>query len=146
MTMAQFRGLIVLAHDQPLAIGALGDRLSIGLPGASRLVERLVAEQLVERYEDPADRRRALVRLAPRGQAAIDEMQQGRRQTGGRLRRALARLPDGELARLREAMVALARAAAEAEAEAEPAAEAPAPAAPPAADLAPAAEPTLAAG
>ena len=118
MTMAQFRGLIVLSHDQPLAIGALGDRLSIGLPGASRLVERLVAEQLVERYEDPADRRRALVRLAPRGQAAIDEMQQGRRQTGGRLRRALARLPDGELARLREAMAALAEASREEAADA----------------------------
>jgi DNA-binding MarR family transcriptional regulator len=110
MTMAQFRGLFVLWHDQPLAIGALGDRLGIGLPGASRLVDRLVAERLVERYEDPADRRRALVRLAPRGLAALEEMQQGRRQMGGQLRRAIARLPDRQLAQLREAMAALAEA------------------------------------
>src|SRR5262245_53186007 len=105
LTMAQFRGLMVLAHEQPLAIGALGDRLGMGLPGASRLVERLVAERLVERYEDPADRRRALVRLAPRGQAGLEEMQQGRRSGGRRLRRALTRLSDAELGRLREAMV-----------------------------------------
>jgi DNA-binding MarR family transcriptional regulator len=113
MTMAQFRGLIVLSHEQPLAIGALGDRLGIALPGASRLVDRLVTERLVERYEDPGDRRRTLVRLAPRGQAALEEMQQGRRQGGGRLRRALARLPDAQLAQLREALAALAVAARE---------------------------------
>jgi DNA-binding MarR family transcriptional regulator len=109
LTMGQFRGLMMLAHEQPLAIGALGDRLGMGLPGASRLVDRLVAGRLVERYEDPLDRRRALVRLAPRAQVALEEMQQGRRQGGGRLRRALARLPDAQLAQLREAMTALAR-------------------------------------
>src|SRR5437867_5147775 len=113
MTMAQFRGLIVLSHEQPLAIGALADRLAIGLPGASRLVDRLVTERLVERYEDPGDRRRALVRLAPRGRAALEEMQQGRRQMGGRLRRALERLPAAQLIQLREAMAALAEAARE---------------------------------
>jgi DNA-binding MarR family transcriptional regulator len=113
LTMGQFRGLMVLGHDQPLAIGALGERLGMGLPGASRLVDRLVAERLVERDEDPADRRRALVRLAPRGQAALEEMQQGRRQGGRRLRRALARLPDAQLAQLREGMAALARASQE---------------------------------
>ena len=113
LTMAQFRGLMVLSHEQPLAIGALGDRLGMGLPGASRLVDRLVAERLVERDEDPADRRRALVRLAARGQAAFEEMQQGRRQGGGRLRRALARLPDARLAQLREAMAALVEASRE---------------------------------
>ena len=118
LTMGQFRGLMVLAHEQPLAIGALGDRLGMGLPGASRLVDRLVAERLVERYEDPADRRRALVRLAPRGQVALEELQQGRRQGGGRLRRALARLPDAQLAQLREAMAALARISHEEAAEA----------------------------
>src|SRR5262245_18690658 len=113
MTMAQLRGLIVLSQEQPLAIGALGDRLGIGLPGASRLVDRLVAERLVERCADPADRRRALVRLAPRGQAALEEMQQGRRQVGGRLRRALSRLPDAQLALLHSAMAALAEASRE---------------------------------
>src|SRR5258708_34240682 len=66
LTMAQFRGLVVLSHDQPLAIGVLGDRLGIGLPAASRLVDRLVADRLVERNEDPIDRRRSLVRLAER--------------------------------------------------------------------------------
>jgi DNA-binding MarR family transcriptional regulator len=118
LTMAQFRGLMVLAHEQPLAIGAVGDRLGMGLPGASRLVDRLVAERLVERYEDPADRRRALVRLAPRGQVALEEMQQGRRQGGGRLRRALARLSDVQLAQLREAMSALVTASREEAADA----------------------------
>jgi DNA-binding MarR family transcriptional regulator len=113
MTMAQFRGLMVLAHEQPLAIGALGDRLGIGLPGASRLVDRLVVDRLVERCEDPGDRRRALLRLAPRGRQALEEMQQGRRQGGHRLRLALGRLPDAQLAQLRQAMAALVEAARE---------------------------------
>jgi DNA-binding MarR family transcriptional regulator len=108
MTMAQLRALMVLSHEQPLAIGALAERLGTGLPAASRLVERLVADALVERYEDPTDRRRALVRLSTRGQSALDETQQGRRQGGHRLRSLLARLPADRLDSLRAVMADLA--------------------------------------
>ncbi|HEV8639263.1 MAG TPA: MarR family transcriptional regulator [Chloroflexota bacterium] len=110
-TIAQLRAVMVLAHDQPLAVGALGERLGITLSSASRLVDRLVQEGLAERWEDPVDRRRALVQLAPRGQDLIEQMQQGRQERRDRVRRRLRRLPDQKLAALREGLEALAAAA-----------------------------------
>lgn len=112
LTMAQLRALRVLSHEQPLAIGALGERLGVGLPAASRLVERLVGDGFAERYEDPADRRRALVRPTVRGQSAIEAMQEGRGEGQRRLLELLARLPEPKLAALREGLEALAAEAA----------------------------------
>ena len=122
-TMAQLKAMMVLAHHQPLAVGALGEQLGITLSSASRLADRLVQERLAERWEDPADRRRALIRLAPRGHDLIEQMQQGRQERRDRVRRLLRRLPDQKLAALREGLEALAAAASaeEAEAAAEPA-------------------------
>jgi DNA-binding MarR family transcriptional regulator len=108
LTMAQFRALLVLAHEAPLAIGVLGEKLGIGLPAASRIVDRMVTDGLVERSDDPADRRRALVRLAPQGQAAIDRIHQGRQSFQGRVRRLLLKLPDEDLAALKRVYQTLA--------------------------------------
>jgi len=109
-TMAQLRALMVLSHDPSLAVGELGDRLGITLSSASRLADRLVQEGLAERWEDPGDRRRALLRLAPRGHDLIEQMQQGRQERRDRLRRLLRQLPDQKLAALREGLEALAAA------------------------------------
>jgi len=65
---AQMRVLFFLANSQNTTVGKLSEALFIGLPAASRLVERLVKEDLVIRAEDPEDRRRTLVRLSPRGE------------------------------------------------------------------------------
>src|SRR5581483_1005330 len=100
----------------PLGIGALAERLSVGLPAASRMVDRMLQDQLVERWEDPSDRRRALVRLAERGRQVIEEIQEERRsalaQVQERLRKLLAQLPEEKLTRLRDGMEAVAQAAA----------------------------------
>jgi DNA-binding MarR family transcriptional regulator len=108
LTMAQFRALLVLAHEAPLAIGALGEKLGVGLPAASRIVDRMVTDGLVERSDDPADRRRALVRLAPQGQEAIDRIQQGRQSFQERVRRLLLKLPDEDLLDLKRVYQSLA--------------------------------------
>lgn len=109
LTMAQFRALLVLAHEAPLAIGALGEKLGIGLPAASRIVDRMVQDGLVDRSDDPTDRRRALVRLSPRGQQAIDRIHQGRQSIQGRMRGLLLKLPDEQLEQLKRIYEALAR-------------------------------------
>ncbi|HZQ98283.1 MAG TPA: MarR family transcriptional regulator [Chloroflexota bacterium] len=116
LTMGQLRALFVLAHEAPLGIGALAERLGVGLPAASRMVDRMLQDELVERWEDPSDRRRALVRLADRGRQVIEEIQEERRgaiaQVEERLRRLLAQLPEEKLTRLRDGMEAVAQAAA----------------------------------
>ncbi len=98
--MAQFRALMVLAKEQPLTIGALGDRLKVGLPAASRMVDRLVQDGLAERADDPTDRRRALVRLAALGQESVSQMHQGREHMRERLSRRLRQLDPTELEHL----------------------------------------------
>lgn len=112
LTMAQFRALLVLAHEAPLAIGELGEKLGVGLPAASRMVDRMVQDGLVERSDDPTDRRRALVRLGPRGHEAIDRFHRGRQSFHGRVRRLLLQLPEEDLEQLKriyERLAAVAR-------------------------------------
>ncbi len=67
LSIAQVKALIALACEEPLTVSQVGDLLGIGLPTASHLVERLVQAELAERSEDPADRRRTLVRLSQNG-------------------------------------------------------------------------------
>lgn len=117
LTMAQFRALIVLEREAPLAVGELGDRLGVGLPAASRLVERLVNDGLVERWDDPSDRRRALVHPAPRGLEAMAQMNQGREMMVQRMHSIVARLDRDELVHLHAGLTALAAAAAAARLE-----------------------------
>jgi DNA-binding MarR family transcriptional regulator len=70
--IAQMRVLFVLSHQpEAIAVGKIGEELHIGLPAASRLVERLIQEGLVTRSDDPMDRRRTLVGLSARGQVIM---------------------------------------------------------------------------
>src|SRR5207248_7448989 len=97
LTMAQFKAACALSIDEPTTIGALGQRLGIGLPAASHIVERLVRLRLADRYDDPHDRRRAFVRLTSEGEALVSQLRAGSQE---RLRARLARLDDGDLAEL----------------------------------------------
>jgi DNA-binding MarR family transcriptional regulator len=65
ISVAQLKVLLALATEGPATIGQVADALTISLPTASHLVERLVQAGLVERTEDPRDRRRAVTRLTP---------------------------------------------------------------------------------
>ena len=111
LTMTQLRVLMILTDREPMTIGALGEQLAVGDSAASRLVERLVSERLVERADDPADRRRALVRVAVLGRDVIDQVHRDRREMHDRLRHLLRQLPPRELAQLGEIMAMLADAA-----------------------------------
>lgn len=77
LSMAQMKALFVLGHDGEATIGTLADRLGVGLSAASHLVDRLVHLGVVERAEDPLDRRRTLARLAPTGEALVTRFRAG---------------------------------------------------------------------
>jgi len=108
LTMAQLKTLLTLADVRPATIGQVADALGVGLPNASHLVDRLVHAGLVERAEDPADRRRTLARLAPAGEELVVRLRQGSRD---QFRSWLALMDEADLAAFVTGLQALARVA-----------------------------------
>jgi DNA-binding MarR family transcriptional regulator len=80
ITLGQLRALFILFQTGPIPIGQVGARLGVGRPAASLLVDALVRQGLVERFEDPADRRRSLARLSPEAQRLITQQYLGGQQ------------------------------------------------------------------
>ncbi|TDD71617.1 MarR family transcriptional regulator [Jiangella aurantiaca] len=79
LSISQFRCLILLSrHTEALPINELADRLDLTLATAGRNVDRLVAHNLVERREDPHDRRVRLVSLSDTGRTIMTEIDEAR--------------------------------------------------------------------
>jgi DNA-binding MarR family transcriptional regulator len=74
LTLPQFKMLVVVSQVETSTIGCIAEQLGIGEPTASYLVDRLVQAGLVERSEDPADRRRAMIRLSAEGRTLLDKL------------------------------------------------------------------------
>ncbi len=106
LSMAQVRTLMVLSCEGQSTIGQLAETLRVSLPTASHLVDRLVHADLAERAEDPADRRRMLVRLTPRGEDLAGRLRQGNQKL---YRLWLSELSDDDLAALYQGLQALVR-------------------------------------
>ena len=60
-------------HQRP---GALVDELSLEGPSLVRIIDRLVAEGLITRREDPADRRAKILSLTEAGRERVGEIDQ----------------------------------------------------------------------
>ncbi|WP_219412562.1 MarR family winged helix-turn-helix transcriptional regulator [Pseudonocardia nigra] len=102
--MQQLRVLVLLAADGPLAQGDLAQALGVGLATVTGLVDRLVARGLVERREDPQDRRVRRAALSAEGTALIDRIQ----AAGQEQRRSLlARIDLDALRGLEQGLAAL---------------------------------------
>ena len=95
-------GFVLLAlRDRPRNIGEVGELLGVTKQAAAKVVASLVDEGLVERREDPGDRRAAVLGLTPDGrrfladaEAAYQAIEDGWAQVAGRrdvaaLRRAV---------------------------------------------------------
>ena len=67
----QLAALYVLADGSTTTVGELADALGRSPSATSRLVDGLVRRRLVERREEPEDRRQRSVRLTQRGQALL---------------------------------------------------------------------------
>ena len=107
VTVPQIKLLLLLTQAESLTVGQVGERMGVGQSAASHVVERLVQARLAERREDPADRRRAIVRLSRRGRAVSGNLLDGTEF----LRGWLAALTPPELAALSEGVGALLRVA-----------------------------------
>ncbi len=74
LTLPQLRTVFIIAHNKTSSVIQIARHLGIGEPTASHLVDKLVQAGLVDRSEDPIDRRRAIVRLSPAGEELIEKL------------------------------------------------------------------------
>lgn len=108
VTMPQAKVLYVVGAAGQLRMSELAGRLGASLSTVSGLVDRLVDQGLLERGDDPADRRHVLVSLSAAGTAFIDRF---RELNARQLEDLLAVLTEAELADVERALGHLDRAA-----------------------------------
>jgi DNA-binding MarR family transcriptional regulator len=72
LSMPQFGILMHLHYSNNCGISHLGEHMDISAPAASQLVDRLVQHGLVERTEDPHDRRAKQLALTAKGRELIE--------------------------------------------------------------------------
>jgi DNA-binding MarR family transcriptional regulator len=73
LTMQQLRLVTLLWTHGPLGGHELAQRLGVSMPTVSGIVDRLVERGMVERREDPTDRRVRLTALSSAGEAFVAE-------------------------------------------------------------------------
>ncbi|MDQ2846305.1 MAG: MarR family transcriptional regulator [Actinomycetota bacterium] len=78
--LTQVRALVIVASRGSVSLGELATAANIHLTRASRLCDRLVAKGLINRADDPADRRQLILTLTPTGGRVVDTVMKRRRQ------------------------------------------------------------------
>lgn len=104
LSVPQFRVLAYLGRVPGACLGEVAGHLGVTSPTASAMVERLVRRGLVERTQDPAERRRVVLRLTAAGTASLER---ARTRTRERLADVLATLSEGQRRCLQEGLRAL---------------------------------------
>ncbi|MFG2077067.1 MarR family winged helix-turn-helix transcriptional regulator [Nonomuraea maritima] len=74
LTMRQLKALVILSVHGSASGQDLAHDLGVGLGTVTGIVDRLVAQGLASRHEDPHDRRVRRVELTPAGTALIEEI------------------------------------------------------------------------
>jgi DNA-binding MarR family transcriptional regulator len=97
LTLRQGFALAAIADEGPQRLGALADRLGTTDATASRTVDALLALGLVERSEDPVDRRAVRIAASPAGRRLVA---QRRRHLTQLLERPLAGIAQTEQAHI----------------------------------------------
>jgi DNA-binding MarR family transcriptional regulator len=106
LTLQQLRAFALVFARGETPINKLADSLGIKPNVATGIIQRLVERGIVERYEDPADRRVRLVRVTGKGSALVDEMGKIVFAKG---RELLEKLTDEELRQLADVLAAMER-------------------------------------
>ena len=117
LTMTQVRVLFLLREDQGMTARALAESLSVTPSTLTRIMDRLVRSELVQREEDREDRRLVRHYLTPTALGMVSELERTGRERMGKV---LNRLSADQLDRLVEALRDFAAAAEEVEAEEAP--------------------------
>jgi DNA-binding MarR family transcriptional regulator len=100
ISMTHFHVLTLLRHHEAMPMGRLADILDASMSNATGIIDRMEERGLVERVRVPDDRRIVLVRPTQAGLDLVDEVELVKNEI---MIRALARLDDDQLTRLRAA-------------------------------------------
>jgi DNA-binding MarR family transcriptional regulator len=110
VTLPQLRVLVMVASRGPLNLAAVARGLGVHSSNATRVCDRLVVAGLLDRRDDPADRRNLQLDLTEEGRRLVDRMMDHRRAA---IMDALGRMPAVERAALVPVLRSFAAAAGE---------------------------------
>ena len=106
----QFRALVILASRGPMHSAALAEAMGVHPSNATRTCDRLVAAGLLDRRDNPTDRRHLQLTLTDKGQHLVDGVMQRRRAA---VQNILVQMPRADRHRLTEALIQFAEAGGE---------------------------------
>lgn len=108
VTMSQAKVLYAVLAAGSLRLTELAARLGVSLSTTSGQVDRLVEHGLLDRRDDPADRRQVVISVTAAGESLLDRF---RELNNEQLLLLLERIDDDDLALVERAMAILAAAA-----------------------------------
>lgn len=114
LSMPQFSVLMQLHHRGNCAVGDIGERFDITNAAASQMADKLVQNGLIQREEDPHDRRAKRLNLTDKGKQLIQQAVEERYRWVDQL---AEKLTLEERAKVTEALNIMTEAAREMEAE-----------------------------
>jgi len=90
VTVNGFRALVIIGSRGPMHLSALAEAMGLHPSNATRTCDRLVAAKLLDRRDNPADRRHLLLTLTRKGSKLLDGVMERRRAAIGKI---LDRMP-----------------------------------------------------
>lgn len=97
----QFRAMVILASRGPMHSAALAEAMGVHPSNATRTCDRLVATKMLDRRDNPADRRHLQLTLTRKGQRLVDGVMQRRRAA---VEKILTKMPSEDRSRLTDAL------------------------------------------
>ena len=107
LTKEQLRVIFLLFHKGELSPGEIARVFGVPKTNVTNVINRLVTKGLLNRCEDPADRRRCLLSLTDEGKNRVIRL---REISTAQIRRVLERMPDDALNSLVNGLGALMKA------------------------------------
>ena len=89
LTLPQMSTLFHLHHGSSCGVSDVGELLGVTNAAASQMVDRLVQYEMIERSEDPVDRRVKQLKLTEKGRGIVQESIEARRRWMEKLTNAL---------------------------------------------------------
>jgi DNA-binding MarR family transcriptional regulator len=105
-SVAQLRTLVILASRGPMHLAALAEAMGIHPSNATRLCDRLVTTGLLDRRDNPADRRHLLLEPTSEGRRLVESVLNRRRGAIGAIVERMQPADRQELARVLAAFAA----------------------------------------
>lgn len=97
LSMLQTHTLMYIKNKNSPTMSEIAEQFGVALPTATKLVERLVNSNLIERSPDKKDRRIIRMNLTKKGGKTLQEM---RKRKNNQLKKILSLLPASDIAHL----------------------------------------------